>query len=286
MALAAPQGTLINGGGSNGTPHGNEPVVIVGSLGANVGLIRFDNLFGSAPGQIPWNAAVTKASLTVWVDDASLLPGTAVHQMLVPWDEDSSWESMSSGISADDTEARQMRDGTFIIPYLWDESADVTKSLNAWLRGDPNHGWALLPGAGHFEFWSFHSSESLAGGPSLRPKLSVWFDITSLGDMDCNGQVDFDDLDDFTLALTCESCYEELYGVPPEMKGDLDGNGHHDYDDIARLLLILNSQNSQSAIPAGLAARSVPEPASLVQGILGIALCFGLHLRRTWLKPH
>jgi hypothetical protein len=54
-----------------------------------------------------------------------------------------------------------------------------------------------------------------------------------LGDMDFDGDVDFDDVDDFALGIRSEVAYEALHGVPPATNGDTDGDGDFDFDDIA-----------------------------------------------------
>lgn len=72
------------------------------------------------------------------------------------------------------------------------------------------------------------------------------------GDMDCDGDVDFDDIDDFVLGLQNPSDYEANFGVPPSFKGDTDGDGDQDFDDIGGFVDILQ--------PAGV--QHVPEPAT------------------------
>ncbi len=93
-----------------------------------------------------------------------------------------------------------------------------------------------------------------------------------LGDMDCDGDIDFDDIDDFVLSLANPDQYEATFGVPPDLKGDTDGDGDVDFDDIQGLVTILTGGG------AGLhaqPARGVPEPATwtlvLAAGLVGIA---------------
>jgi hypothetical protein len=85
-----------------------------------------------------------------------------------------------------------------------------------------------------------------------------------LGDMDCDGDVDFDDIDPFVLGLNEPDEYETLFGVPPEAKGDMDGDGDFDFDDIPGFV---------DALKGG-GQGSVPEPATLALvavGLLGLA---------------
>ena len=62
-----------------------------------------------------------------------------------------------------------------------------------------------------------------------------------LGDLDIDGDVDFDDIAAFVLGLTNPVQYEEIYGVPPTVHGDIDMDGDQDFDDIARLIQILTN---------------------------------------------
>jgi len=86
-----------------------------------------------------------------------------------------------------------------------------------------------------------------------------------LGDMDIDGDVDFDDIDDFVLGLNSEPNYFALYGMSPAVHGDMNQDGVQDFDDIAPFVGLLN---------AGIHA--VPEPATgtlafLLGGVLLMA---------------
>ena len=85
------------------------------------------------------------------------------------------------------------------------------------------------------------------------------FTAALLGDMDCDGDVDFDDIDDFVLGLNDAADYESQYGVPPSVKGDVDGDNDLDFDDITGFVDLLSGGGSQS----------VPEPSTTV--LLAIA---------------
>ena len=47
------------------------------------------------------------------------------------------------------------------------------------------------------------------------------FELQTLGDMDFDGDLDFDDLGDFTLGLMETGAYEALHGVAPSTNGDM-----------------------------------------------------------------
>jgi len=75
------------------------------------------------------------------------------------------------------------------------------------------------------------------------------------GDMDIDGDVDFDDIGAFVLGLNSPELYETTFGVVPVVTGDTDGNGVFDFDDISGFVALLGNSNL---------ARAVPEPSSMV----------------------
>jgi hypothetical protein len=60
------------------------------------------------------------------------------------------------------------------------------------------------------------------------------------GDMDLNGFVDFDDIDDFGLALNDPALYQATFTVPGSLHGDADGDGDLDVDDIDEMIAIFS----------------------------------------------
>jgi hypothetical protein len=80
-----------------------------------------------------------------------------------------------------------------------------------------------------------------------------------IGDMDCDGDIDFDDIDDFVLGLTDAPGYEMIYGVPPAAKGDTDADADIDFDDIAGLVTLLAGGSSART---GVVLQAVPEPST------------------------
>lgn len=135
-------------------------------------LVRFDDLFGTAPGKIPANSAVHSATLVIGAFDE----GSTVHlhRMLVPFKKTSTWNSLVGGISADGKEASRQKDGftfgkisasTSAIPF------DVTDTVQAWANGSANHGWVFINTGGNG--WDFYTSEF--DDVKQRPKLTVEF---------------------------------------------------------------------------------------------------------------
>ena len=95
--------------------------------------------------------------------------------------------------------------------------------------------------------------------------MTLFSAATSItGDLDCDGDVDFDDIDDFVLGLNNPAEYLSNMGVPASLKGDTDGDGDLDFDDITGFVNILSGGGLQS----------VPEPSTLVllgmSGLMGV----------------
>ncbi len=90
---------------------------------------------------------------------------------------------------------------------------------------------------------------------------------TSVGDLDCDGDVDFDDIDDFVLGLQDPAAYQAVYGLPADRKGDTDGDFDLDFDDIGGFV------DRLSPISAPVSA---PEPSTLAlvsMAVLVLAAC-------------
>jgi hypothetical protein len=84
----------------------------------------------------------------------------------------------------------------------------------------------------------------------------------TMGDLDCDGDVDFDDIDEFVLGLNDPALYESNFGLAPAVKGDTDSDGDLDFDDIAGFVALLFAGDN----PTG---QAVPEPAALALAASG-----------------
>ena len=138
------------------------------------GLIRFDNIFGSGPGQIPLGSTINSASLTIEVTGASAGGANIdLHRMLVNWTEASTWNSMTGGLQRDDVEASSTIDATVSDPTnLGQETiTGLAATVQAWSDGAANYGWAVFND--NTNGWDFASSEFATVG--LRPVLTVDF---------------------------------------------------------------------------------------------------------------
>ncbi len=188
------QDTYINEA-SKDNSFGNQSSVIV-DLHFNddvndesQGLIRFDNIFGNGPGQIPVGATIISANLTVEVISTSNVAATIrFHQLLTNWSESSSWNSLLNGLnsgvdyvaSADATVANPESLGTQVIMGL-------EEAVQAWSDGANNFGWAII--SNHGDGWDFRSSEFSTA--SLRPQLQIEYEtktdpVITLGGGDVN----------------------------------------------------------------------------------------------------
>jgi hypothetical protein len=80
-----------------------------------------------------------------------------------------------------------------------------------------------------------------------------------LGDMDNDGDVDFDDIAPFVQGMGDPVGYFAQYGISPVRHGDLDRNGGLDYDDIPGFVALLRPAESDVDTALSSAADSLPE---------------------------
>lgn len=107
----------------------------------------------------------------------------------------------------------------------------------------------------------------------------VWegdVNATSVGDVDCDGDVDFDDIDDFVQGLQDPEAYRAIYGLPPDRKGDTDGDFDLDFDDIAGFVVAIGVN---APIESGSESLSVPEPPTLAFVSVAVLVLGGCRLR-------
>ena len=142
--------------------------------GANHVLIRFENLFGTGPGQIPPGSAIAEATVAFDIFDEG--SDQTMHRMLVPWAETVTWNEISSdplnptGAAPDDTTAASLADAGFAAPLGIAVVNLPPSTLQAWLDGTAeNYGWVIFPGGtGGVDFPSSEGAE-----PTARPLLTV-----------------------------------------------------------------------------------------------------------------
>lgn len=171
-------------------------------------LLRFDGIVGDGAGQVPAGATITSAKLLFHV-----MSGTkghvSAHRMLLPWTETAvwmdftpvdasgqpAWESITfldgssatlvtlphvmvgGGVQANGIEAVATPDAVYTctkpipVPFV----VDVTPSVQAWVDGDANYGWVLVPDSTDgFDFWSGDGEQppalvvTVAGAPLVQ----------------------------------------------------------------------------------------------------------------------
>ena len=153
---------------NNGT---EESVSIVAGMNEGQGLIRFDNIFGAGAGQVPPGATITSATLTVNVTSASLAGANIeLHEMLVTWDESSTWNSLTNGVQTDDTDASIAVDSTLATPDATGSQtfSGLESTLQSWLDGaSTNFGWVITNDVNNN--WSYTQSDdsTVASHPIL-----------------------------------------------------------------------------------------------------------------------
>ena len=113
------------------------------------GLLKFDDIFGNEPGQIPFGATINSATLKVFVqDDSNAAMQMSLYRMLTDWDESiATWNFFGGstggigGVQASEGESSNLPpDAVLLDSKITPNSAtagmfDVTKSLEYWAAG-------------------------------------------------------------------------------------------------------------------------------------------------------
>lgn len=141
-------------------------------------LMRFDDIFNTdgspeQSGLPPAGCRVVSAKLTIIVFD----PGSTVylHRVLVPWNASATWTNMAAGVTIDNLEASNVRDGFSFGEITMDKQTvefDVTQTVQKWADGEPNYGWVFINTGGNG--WDFYSSDWLEA--DLRPVLEIQYE--------------------------------------------------------------------------------------------------------------
>lgn len=147
-------------------------------------LLRFGEFVGTNHWQVPPGATVLLAELVVHVNNPG--DGARLHRMLVPWDRDmETWDNLFQGVSPDDVEARALYESQLGVEDgsgstgLGFATIGVTPDVQAWVRGETNHGWVFLG-------WPLRTdgtgiSPSEIADVTQRPRLRVlWTDAEAL----------------------------------------------------------------------------------------------------------
>lgn len=139
-------------------------------------LLRFENIVGTGPGQIPPGAKIVSAELILNVNDAG--DGSPLYRMLQPWDaENATWNSMINGITPDGTQARASYDSQLGVALIGGASGvgsipvGVTADVQAWVNGEPNYGWGMTSWDPDIDASFGRGTDGLAFSPSEAPEV-------------------------------------------------------------------------------------------------------------------
>lgn len=107
-----------------------------------------------------------------------------------------------------------------------------------WVYDAPGSGTALAFGDINGDSWP-----DLVVGLSGDISLMVFYGEpqTTPGDLNCDGVVDFDDINPFVIALGGEAAYNAAFPDCEWLNGDIDGNGAVDFDDINPFVGLIGS---------------------------------------------
>ncbi len=154
---------------------------VTGNQAAQV-LVRFDNLFGTAAGQIPAGAVIHSAKLVLNTPAGSSFDSDSTfraHRMIVDWTDTSTWNSLTAGVSNNNVEAATTASFS-LVPDVDGGPAifDVTADVELFLAGTAtNRGWMLRAStADPDDGWTMKSSE-YATDVTLRPSLEITWSL-------------------------------------------------------------------------------------------------------------
>lgn len=159
------------------TTHNTDAQLVIDGSPSSQGLIRFDQIFGTGAGQVPLGATILSAKLSILTGSTANDESAAtmsLHQLLVPFDANSTWNSLSSGITLG---SEAVTNPEFaLLPNTLSNWAifDVTDSITAFGNGSAvNYGWLINPSG--TDGWRPFGSEAAALGD--RPVLQITYAI-------------------------------------------------------------------------------------------------------------
>ena len=245
--------TLFSTGGA--TSNGAGDAVFSGRTGVMGGGVRQRAVLAfDVTGNLPADATVTSASLTLWLIDAPGGGGQThtLHRILADWGEgtssgfggtgapatpgdatwlhtfwpDQSWASEGGDFDAAVSGSQIV--GTTEAFYTWTSTPQMVADVQGWLDAPgSNFGWLLL--GNESDLFTARKFASREHDPDLfRPELTIEYSIPTPcpQDLDGDGTVGASD-----LAMLLGS-----WGACPECPADFDGDGVVGAADLAQLL--------------------------------------------------
>src|SRR5262249_16665651 len=142
-------------------------------------LIRFDNIIGSGPGQIPQGSQIHAAMLDLTSQSGSAQGhGGHFHRMLIPWQDTDNWNTFCNGLTNDGVKvavATSMAAGPSNPDFFVQGGSleyELTADVAAGANGTPNYGWVILPWVNGGDGWFFGTANN--GTEKNRPQLRVY----------------------------------------------------------------------------------------------------------------
>ena len=95
-------GSVVTDGGVNGaapnTSYGTAGYIAVNVTSGGHALIRFENVFGNGPHQIPYGSTITSATVKLYLSGVPTSGSdiAQLHRMLVPWQDTATYNSMTT----------------------------------------------------------------------------------------------------------------------------------------------------------------------------------------------
>lgn len=141
-------------------------------------LLKFNDLFGADPGQIPVGSTITSASLHLYLYYDWEGYERGLYQMTEDWNASTRWNTLPGGggivpgVNTENTAVATWTGGAYPNQQWMD--LDVTSSLQGWLGGEDQYGWGIWgEKAGNFSPAYINSFDNAAN----RPWLEVTYDI-------------------------------------------------------------------------------------------------------------
>ena len=149
-------------------------------------LLKFDNIFGLSPSQIPIGAKIKQATLKLTLSNqtSTVNPNFSIYSLNVPWDEaTTTWDSLGNGLSAINDynnliKASFSGQNNVDLANNFDDVryVDITSAVQSWANNpNLNYGLGIISENNNDRGISLFSSE--ASEIMYRPTLTVEYEL-------------------------------------------------------------------------------------------------------------
>jgi uncharacterized protein affecting Mg2+/Co2+ transport len=206
-------------------------------------LIRFDNIIGTGPNQIPPGSQIHAAMLDLTSQSGSAQGhGGHFHRMLIPWQDTNTWSTFGA-VTNDGVRAAVVTSvaaGSSNLDFFVQGGFleyELTADVAAWANGAPNYGWAILPWVNGGDGWFFGTAENAK--ENYRPQLRVYYTPgvvtaqTHIGNVTRNGNAvacSFTGAPNTTYNVVRSGVVTGPYGFVSTASTDGSGNGSFNDD--------------------------------------------------------